>query len=215
MAVVAHRAHHGAADARRPVHVDPHLDQLRDDLLNLLFGRPLLHHDDHTALHFLSRPQPMARPALPICGSRPRRRAVPGACRRLALQPPRLVDDSLEEARHRLGARAVPGWPRRARGRSPAPAPRVPADRSAAQRLLELADLQRAGARSLSSVTSWSSSSSMRARPSMTSVDASRWRLSRPVQPPDECFDRGTQRRRVAASAITWTSALPTTAASA
>ena len=43
----ADRADHRARRAGRPVHVEAHLDQVRDDLLNLFLGRAFLHHDDH------------------------------------------------------------------------------------------------------------------------------------------------------------------------
>ena len=40
-------AEHGARDAGRPVHVHAHLDEPRDDLLDLRFGGPFFHHYDH------------------------------------------------------------------------------------------------------------------------------------------------------------------------
>ena len=44
------RADHGARRSRRSMDVETHLDELCDDGLNLLFGRPLLHDNDHDAL---------------------------------------------------------------------------------------------------------------------------------------------------------------------
>ena len=40
-------AEHRARRAGRAVHVDAHLDELRDDLLDLRFGRAFLHHHNH------------------------------------------------------------------------------------------------------------------------------------------------------------------------
>ena len=41
------RPEHRPGHARRPVHVHAHLDEPRDDLLDLRFGRALLHHHYH------------------------------------------------------------------------------------------------------------------------------------------------------------------------
>ena len=46
----ADRAEHRAQRAGRPVHVEAHLDELRDDALDLLVGRPLLHDYNHDVL---------------------------------------------------------------------------------------------------------------------------------------------------------------------
>ena len=43
----AHRAEHGALGAGRAVHVEPLLDEVRDDVLDLLFGGAFCHHDNH------------------------------------------------------------------------------------------------------------------------------------------------------------------------
>ena len=45
--VAADRADHRPQRAGRAVHVEPHLDELRDDALHLLVRRPFLHHNNH------------------------------------------------------------------------------------------------------------------------------------------------------------------------
>ena len=75
-----------AARAGGPVHVEAHLHQLRDHALNLLFGRALLHHHDHGVLRH-SCPSEFTDVLL--------RRGSP-------LEPPRLVDDALEQPRDRV-----------------------------------------------------------------------------------------------------------------
>ena len=48
--VAADRAEHRPQRAGRAVHVEAHLDELRDDALHLLVGRPLLHDNNHRYL---------------------------------------------------------------------------------------------------------------------------------------------------------------------
>ena len=48
------RANHRAQRAARPVHIEPHLDQLRDHPLHLFVRRPFLHDHNHNDLRFTS-----------------------------------------------------------------------------------------------------------------------------------------------------------------
>ena len=102
--------------------VHPVVDQLRDDLLDLSFGRPFLHHDDHMRSVLQQRGPTARRHRRPV-----RRRRAAARSRRL-----RLVDDAFEQPDDRLGPeRAVRrcAQPARAaapRPRGPAGRPRVP-----------------------------------------------------------------------------------------
>ena len=106
----------------RPVHVHAQLDEAGDDRLDLRLGGPFFHDDDHDS----------TPPLLRICTPLSRSRlvlAVHGA----AFGAPRFVDDPLEQPDDRFGRRAGPPARSPTAGRWRAPAPRDPADRSAAR----------------------------------------------------------------------------------
>ena len=95
---LADGAEHGARHAGRPVHVHAHLDEARDDLFDLRLGGPFFHYYDHG----------FCLP--PVTGVPDRIRpvtcyfAVVLAVNHPPLEPPRFVDDPLEQPRDRVGA---------------------------------------------------------------------------------------------------------------
>ena len=196
---VADGANDRARRARRSMHVKPHLDELRDHRLNLRFGCPLLHDDNHVPALCLSRfyrcsglPPPALRLA---AASRSSRRA-----------------SSMIRSKSRViaSSSAARGWPR---ARSRAPPPHAPADRSAApDLLLDLADFERAGGALVQQRD--------QLRVDLVNPCAERrdpLHASPALQPPHETLrpPRPGPRPARPRSAITCTIALPTTAASA
>ena len=103
-------AEHRARDAGRAVHVHAHLDEARDDLFDLRFGRPFFHHYDHgfCRLQYLLHRSCSAVPAVARASSCTTRRS----------SAPRFVDDALEQPRDRVGPERPFGGDRRARARS-------------------------------------------------------------------------------------------------
>ena len=139
----------------RPVHVHAHVDQPGHDLLDLLFGGPLFHYYDHG---FRCLPRYVSRVALTV-------RGASSPCTHPALEPPRLVDDPLEQPADRVG-------PERALdGHAPhvldAPASRDPADTPATPSVFFSRPISHATrARSFSRRTITSSTRSMSVRKS-------------------------------------------------
>ena len=156
-AIAADRADHGPQRARRAVHVESHLHELRDHALDLLVGRAFLHDHNHDvpASCYRHRSPPALRDrlvtaprgrcvspptaGLPLCRRRPS--IVMGRLRD-PLEPPRLVDDALEQPRDRVVVERAPV--RRAWTCVEHLPLAVGLVDLQAERVLDLADLQRA-----------------------------------------------------------------------
>ena len=92
---LADGAEHGPLDTGRSVDVHAHLDQPRDDLLDLVLGGPFLHHYDHGFCRL--------QPATNLTSAdRPDRGVL--AVDHPPFEPPRLVDDAFEQPRDGVGA---------------------------------------------------------------------------------------------------------------
>jgi hypothetical protein len=104
--VAAHGPEDRSERTGRPVHVVSHLEEVRHDLLDLLLGRPLPHHYHHVGLSLILSGLfrrlwlgPAGVLAPPIRATGPFREPV---FIRLPLEPARFVDDPFEQPADRL-----------------------------------------------------------------------------------------------------------------